>query len=172
VESNLDDLRGGPIPVASVWLTAILEKGDLAEAWPWTAPALRRDLADKWLFKFPERLGDRVPEQLASEIAERGPEHADWAHFAADLIGLFQRIWDYVDFETWGWADLKNPIGVDREIVAIVNVEGHFGDLEEGVQAEALPLVMEHGPEGWNVVSLRREDANEGELMRLDPRDG
>jgi hypothetical protein len=161
----------GPIPVASVWLTAILENGDLGEAWPWTAPALRRDLADKWLFEFPDRARGRDPDQLAAELAEQGSAHSDWGEFAADIVGFFHRIWHYVDFESWGWADLKNPIGVDREIVAIINVEGQFGELEEAVQADALPLVMELGPEGWKVVSLRRSDANEGELMRLDPRD-
>jgi len=50
-------------------------------------------------------------------------------------------------------------------------VEGQFGEIEEAVQADALPLVMELGPEGWKVVSLRRSDAREGELMQLDPRD-
>lgn len=171
MSADPEDLRGGPIPVASVWLTAILENGDLGEAWPWTAPALRRDLADKWLFEFPDRVRGRDPSQLAAELAEQGSAHSDWGEFAADIVGFFHRIWHYVDFESWGWADLKNPIGVDREIVAIVNVEGQFGDLEEAVQADALPLVMELGPEGWKVVSLRRSDANEGELMRLDPRD-
>lgn len=171
MSADPEDLRGGPIPVASVWLTAILENGDLGEAWPWTAPALRRDLADKWLFEFPDRARGRDPNQLAAELAEQGSAHNDWGEFAADIVGLFHRIWHYVDFESWGWADLKSPIGVDREIVAMVNVEGQFGELEEAVQADALPLVMELGPEGWKVVSLRRSDANEGELMRLDPRD-
>lgn len=126
MESRLDDLRGGPIPVASVWLSAILQNGDLAEAWPWTAPALRRDLADKWLYEFPERLGDRDPDQLAADLSAQGPEHTDWVGFTSDLVGFLQRIWHFVDFETWGWADLKNPTGVDREIVAIVNVEGQI----------------------------------------------
>jgi len=52
MSADPEDLRGGPIPVASVWLTAILDNGDLGEAWPWTAPALRRAYARIWLWSF------------------------------------------------------------------------------------------------------------------------
>jgi hypothetical protein len=171
MDRELEDLSKGPIPVASAWLSAVLQDGDLNEAWQWTGDDLRHDLATKWLYEHPNRVGDRDPERLCIELAERGPEHPSWPEFAADLAAFFQRIWAFVDFDTWGWADLKNPIGIDRELVAIVNVEGHFGDLEEGVQADSLPLVMEHTKGGWIVASLRKDDASDAELMRLDPRD-
>jgi hypothetical protein len=71
------------------------------------------------------------------------------AGFAAEL----REKWSDVD-DTWGWTANPKAIGVDLELVMLVD-QGETGYVEATTQVMAIPFVMQHSDDGWRVYALQ-----------------
>lgn len=113
----------GPNTIAWRWLTLILEDGDLRQAWPLTAPHLRRTLARAWVEANPDHpaLVGRDPDELTQELAAAIPTDPLWPAFEGTQLHEFQEVWSWVDLSTYGTASDPRPAGPNEEGVVLVD---------------------------------------------------
>jgi len=116
----------GPTPVAWRWLKLILEEGDLEQAWPLTAPDLRRTLTRAWVDanQTHPALAGGNPTELTEALAAAVSADPLWAAFAQTQLREFQEAWSFVDLATYGAAADPRPSGPDEEGVAFIDTTG------------------------------------------------
>jgi predicted nucleic acid-binding protein len=114
-------LTGPVVEIMHRWLEAIVDRGDLATAWPLTEPDFRLALVQSWLW---EGFAPQVPnvEVAAALLAEPDqPAHPLWDEFAAWRMGRWKAVLpDYViDPSRRGTVSSPYISGVDLEAVMI-----------------------------------------------------
>jgi hypothetical protein len=160
-----------PQAAAMAWVEAVVDRGDLARAWPMTDPTLRLVLAQDWVWSHRHELpapdkpdGRRgvTPahshqvedwDAIARGLAACPSEHPLWDRFAADVIALWQQIWKGFSTRTWSTFDEPEVLGLDLEMVTFVETDESSGPLR-GNYAFARRFAMIHTDSGWLVASV------------------
>jgi hypothetical protein len=78
------------------------------------------------------------------------PEMA--ARLRAGLAVEMRERWSDVD-ETWGWTTSPEPVGVDLDLVMLVE-KAEAGEAEATAELMAIPFIMEHDDGAWRVYEL------------------
>lgn len=181
----------GPNTIAWRWLTLILEEADLRQAWPLTAPDLRRTLTRAWVEanRHHPALVGRGSDELTEALAAVIPTDPLWRAFDETQLREFQEVWSWIDMNTYGTASDPRAAGSNEEGVAFVDttapglVERPDGVLEvAGEYGEPVPIpgktllmrYYEQAPDagvavkigdvenGWRVAGLRHNGTADG----------
>ena len=101
----------GPLESAYAWLTAVVEEGDLAGAWPATDPNLRLALVQSWICANRSRppVSGWSREELARGLAAPRSNHPLWALFAAKQVEKLRAWWGNPNLDEWG-ATIKGRV--------------------------------------------------------------
>lgn len=115
----------GPVGVAVTWLAAVLERQDLAHAWPHTDHRWRLAWAQNWITANRRRarvqLRDR--DELAWSLATKGPKDPLWRPFArTELEALHEALPS--DLHRWAVGGDVRPVDDEHEVVLLIE---HFG---------------------------------------------
>jgi len=140
--------------VATTWVEAVMDRGDLREVWPLTDPTLRLVLAQDWIWTHrhhPFVGPDADRDGLARSLAATSPDHPLWARFAAELLELWQKMWRGFSARSWQPRDDPEVIDLDLEMVTFVEVGGAPGSARD---AFARRFALRHSPDGWRVASI------------------
>lgn len=150
----------GPVMAAAEWLRCILERNDLAEAWPRTDPNLRLVLAQSflWANRGHEAVVGYDLDEAAASLASCGFDHELWPAFEATQVRESHDNWDGFFAGHYGVASRPRPVGVDYEIVKYVETESDEPALVmEPTQVIALVFLLRSSPDGWLMAGLREE---------------
>lgn len=145
---------GGPGLAGARWFSAIVDEGDLVEAWTLTAAELRLALVQTWLIAT-DRADTDDRDTVAAALAD-GPPHPDWDSFAAWQLqkwreGRFRR---FVQ-EGWGLLTLPELVGPDLELVRIA--PGREGaELKPGDAIVVQTLTVQLVGDSWLVAGVGR----------------
>jgi hypothetical protein len=141
------------------WVAAVMDRGDLAGAWPLTDPTLRLVLAQDWVWNHrhelapPERQGmDLDWDTIAAGLAASPPEHELWERFASETVGRWHQIWKGFSSRTWRVSDQPEVLGLDLEVVTFV--EGEEGSTESSHHAFTRRFAMAHTDGRWLVAGI------------------
>jgi hypothetical protein len=148
---------GSPIEVASAWVDAVLKRRNLRRVWPLATPALREKLARAWIEANRDhpQVKDRDLDELMAALASESPDDPLWAPFEETQLAEFETVWADIDLRTWGFASGTRPLGVDRELVLLVNAGSEEAiTLEEDTALPAIGLAMEYTEDRWRVDDL------------------
>lgn len=141
--------------VATAWVEAVMDEGDLGRAWPHTHPTLRLVLVQDWIWahRHQKWLGHRRDwDDLASRLASPRPEHPLWPRFCAELLELWHKIWD--GFSTLTWRPLDDPEVVSLDLETVTFVETGADRVSARRASFARRFAMRHSGEGWQVASI------------------
>lgn len=140
----------GPEDVAAAWVDAVMDRGDLAAAWPLTHPTLRLVLAQHWIWSQRGQavVGDdqRQWDAMAAALAAGPARHPLWERFASDRVRRWREFWPGFSTRTWSVRDEAEPLGVDLEVVTFVETGGP--------PLPARRFAMRDTPDGWLVAGL------------------
>jgi hypothetical protein len=154
---------GTPQEAATAWVEAVMDRGDLTEAWPITDPVLRLVLAQDWVWNHRHELatpeGVQVQwETIAQGLASSPPQHELWERFASETVGRWQQIWKGFNARTWRVSEQAEVLGLDLEMVTFVEVtedsEGGDGPPHSARQAFSRRFAMVHSDGVWLVASV------------------
>ncbi|MEK6272449.1 MAG: hypothetical protein AABM42_07350 [Actinomycetota bacterium] len=148
---------GSPIEVANAWVQAVLESRDLRRVWPLATPALRERGARGWIEANRDHPGvaHRDLDELTAALASESPDDPLWSRFEEAQLAGFATVWSDVDLRTWGFASGTRPLGVDRELVMLVDAGSEEAiTLEEDTALPAIGLAMEYQDDRWRVDDL------------------
>lgn len=146
--------QGGPAQAAGAWFGAIVDRADLAEAWPLTDGPLRLALAQSWILSAAPEAAVQDRDGTARAIADGPPP--GWADFADWRV---QRWRDHTfrDFVTEGWGLVSVPevAGPDVEFVRIA--PGRDGrELPAGARVLVQTLTVRLVDNVWLVAGIGR----------------
>jgi hypothetical protein len=115
----------GPVMAAAEWLRCVLERNDLAEAWPLTDPNLRLVLTQEflWANREHEALAGYDLTDTATSLASCDFEHELWPAFQESQVREFHEAWDEFFSGYYAVASRPRPVGVDYELVKYVETE-------------------------------------------------
>ena len=174
-----DSEPGTPQAAAVRWVEAVMERGDLAEAWPLTDPTLRLVLAQDWVWNHRHELSGPHGSHGSQGSAE-GPEgpgltlahHSDWDaiaqgladspstselwdRFAGDTIGLWQQVWRGFSPRT-SVSEEPEVLDLDMEMVTFLDSDGGSGatGTRPGRTSLARRFAMIHTEGRWLVASI------------------
>ncbi|MCA1691460.1 MAG: hypothetical protein ABR540_10000 [Acidimicrobiales bacterium] len=151
---------GTPQAAALEWVEAVMERRDLAAAWPLTDATLRLVLAQDWVWNHRHDLeagSDHEWDAIGRGLAECPSTHALWERFAQDTVTHWQTIWKGFTPRTWSVSEAPEVLDLDWEMVTFVETG------EPGAQADAVPatvtaftrrFAMLHTDDGWRVASI------------------
>ncbi len=142
-----------PRAVATAWVDAVMDRGDLGAAWRLTDPTLRLVLAQHWVFTHshdPAVGGRDGWDGLARGLAAWPSAHPLWDRFATDRVGRWREFWAGFNTRTWSIRDRHEPLGDDLEVVSFVETGGG-GRPKRPV---ARRLAVRRTAEGWLVAGL------------------
>lgn len=158
---KLDEAAAAQLPVVeAAWrfLRPLYGQADLRGAWPYVHPTLRLCWAQWWLVANRaaiERDGFELG-QVAQALTEPAPQHQLWTHFDRVLTRELTT-WLPVDLAVAGIGTGARPVGLDLEVLYVHAEAPEGGVWEEGVEADALPLVMQLDDGEWQVLNLGYE---------------
>jgi len=141
--------------VATAWVEAVMDESDLARAWPLTHPTLRLVLVQDWIWahRHQQWLGHgRDWDGLATRLAAVDPEDPLWPRFSAELLELWQKIWN--GFSTVTWRSLDDPEVVDLDLETVTFVETEAAQTEAKRYTFARRFALRHSDDGWQVASI------------------
>ncbi len=141
--------------VATTWVKAVMDDGDLATAWPLTHPTLRLVLVQDWIWahRHQQWLGHGSDwDDLATRLAAVEPDHPLWPRFRDELLELWQKIWN--GFSTLTWQSLDDPevVGLDLETVTFVETDAAQAAAKR--YSFARRFALRHSDDGWRVASI------------------
>jgi hypothetical protein len=152
---------GTPQAAAVAWVEAVMDRGDLSQAWPLTDPTLRLVLAQDWVWNHrhdPAIGHGRDWDTIARGLAQYPPQHQLWDRFAGEVVGLWQRIWKGFSASRWRVWEQPEVLGLDLEMVTFVepNPASEAGDLgsQPGRGSLARRFAMRHTDDGWRVAGV------------------
>jgi hypothetical protein len=155
---------GSPQAAAMTWVEAVMDRGDLAAAWPATDPQLRLVLAQDWVWNHrhdPAIGHDADWDAIAHGLAAVPPEDPLWDRFASDVVAVWQRTWKDFSADTWGVWDQPEVLDLDLEMVTFVERDSaaHPAESSElpmrpGHSTFTRRFAMRHTPQGWQVASV------------------
>jgi hypothetical protein len=143
----------GPIAIASGWLNAILEEDKLERAWALTHPAFRRKAVRAWIAanRGHVLVMTRDLADLEEALVKVAFDDPLWDAYAETQLREFREAWQDIDMSRRGWAGDPRPIGPNRELVLLVDIDDpnivdkddrHI--VEEEALIRALGIVLEH----------------------------
>ncbi len=138
-----------PEAAATSWVEAVMDRRDLAAAWPLTDPTLRLVLSQYWIWSHRDEpmVGSQDRwEALAQALAASPSTHPLWERFASDRVRRWREFWGGFSSRTWSVRDEPEPIGVGLVVVTFAETGG-----------PRLPVrrfAMRDTPEGWLVAGL------------------
>ena len=141
-----------PQEVATTWVEAVMDRGDLRAAWPITDATLRLVLAQDWIWAHrhhPWVGHDRDWDSLARALGSAPPEHPLWPRFADEQLELWHKIWKGFDARRWQALDEPEVVALDLEIVTFVEV-----DSAQGRARFARRFALRHTDDGWRMASI------------------
>ncbi len=152
-------LPGSPQASVMAWLEAVMDRADLAAAWPGTDPTLRLVLAQEWIWRHQHEAipGGEDRDALAAALAAAPSDHPLWARFASELTGEWQRIWKGFSSRTWRAWDQAEVVGLDLEIVTLVETGAAEVPPDPRRAALVRRFLVRHTAEGWLVAGLNGE---------------
>jgi hypothetical protein len=135
----------GPVEAALVWME-LLRAGRLAEAWLRMDNRFRLYLARYWCWRHRSTISDSgyEPFDVATGLADDGPEHPLWPAFARSQTPDVGPEHDLA--EGWLAAGPPEPAGPDLEIVRLTPANRALGD------HPPFTLVLCLGSSGWLVA--------------------
>jgi hypothetical protein len=141
----------GPIQIAQMWFTAVLQEKNLGKAWPLTHPRYRQEIAESWVGEAVHPAGQsKDPAGLAEVLAGPAPDDPIWPLFEEATLAIFAEHWSYLDMESWGWVSAANPHGPGTELVYMADLshpglvkKGDGWEVAEGAEFEVTGLLME-----------------------------
>ncbi len=141
--------------VATAWVEAVMDEGDLDRAWPLTHATLRLVLVQDWIWahRHQKWLGHGSDwDGLATRLAAERSDHPLWSRFSAELLELWQKIWK--GFSTLTWESLDDPevVGLDLETVTFVETE--TAQTASQRYSFARRFALRHSDVGWQVASI------------------
>ena len=138
-----------PEDAATAWVDAVMDRGDLAAAWPLTDPTLRLVLTQYWIWSHGDEALVGAQEgwdALARALAACPPAHPLWERFASDRVRRWKEFWGGFSTRTWSVREEPEPMGVGLEVVTFTETGG-----------PPLPVrrfAVRDTPEGWLVAGL------------------
>ncbi len=141
--------------VATAWVEAVMDDGDLARAWPLTHPTLRLVLVQDWIWahRHQQWLGHGSDwDGLATRLAAVDSGDSLWLRFSAELLELWQKIWK--GFSTLTWRSLDDPEVVDLDLETVTFVETEAAQNEAKRYSFARRFALRHSDDGWQVASI------------------
>jgi hypothetical protein len=150
-----------PQEAATRWVEAVMDREDLAAAWPLTDPTLRLVLAQDWVWMHrhhPTIGHDTSWDEVARGLAACPPEHPLWEAFAEELVSRWRKIW--AGFSAGTWAAWQEPevVGLDLEMVTFLESDGlRPVRFEPGRSALARRFALRHTGDGWRLASVSGE---------------
>jgi hypothetical protein len=146
-----------PIGTARKWIWAMLEYGDLREAWTLTDESFRTVLARLWVVanrRHPALTGQQS-RKLIEELSKEAPADHLWDDFASSTIADFRRLWSDVDLKRRGWGNKPRPLSPGYERVLLVEAEGELADADKDRVVPSLIFDMRYDEElGWLVAKV------------------
>ena len=153
--------RGTPQAAAVAWVEAVMDRSDLAAAWPLTDPTLRLVLAQDWVWNHRHELAEpgRVAsdggwEAIAHGLAGCPCTHPLWDRFAFDVVARRQQIWKGFSALTWEVRGQPEVLGLDMEMVTFVEADEAANPTGPGRHAFARRFAMVHTDGQWMVASI------------------
>lgn len=146
--------------VAAAWVEAVMDRGDLAAAWPLTDRTLRLVLAQEWVWD--QRHGPLVGDEddwdaLADALAECPSHHWLWEPFATGLVERWHTVWKGFSARTWAVWDQPEVVGMDLEMVTFVETGGDRPPVAPRRAAFSRRFLARHTDEGWMVAGVNGE---------------
>jgi len=141
--------------VATAWVEAIMDDGELAKAWPLTHPTLRLVLVQDWIWapRHQKWLGRGTDwDDLATNLAVAQPDHPLWPRFSTELLELWHKIWK--GFSTLTWRSLDDPEVVDLDLETVTFVETDAEQAAAKRYSFARRFALRHSEDGWQVASI------------------
>jgi WhiB family transcriptional regulator, redox-sensing transcriptional regulator len=158
------DIDEAPI-TALAWVQAVLDAGDVAEAWPMTDDILRAEAVEEWIDEHLDDPGALTVDDLAAELAQDRPAHAVWPVYAAEQADRWRDAFP-PDLRANGgaWDLLARPEPVAVGVVAAVFVRTPPTRGAGPVPARRLLLAASAG--GWRVAEISAGVARRRETRR------
>jgi hypothetical protein len=155
-----------PQSAAIAWVEAVLDRSDLAAAWPRTDALLRLVLAQDWVWnrRHDPAIGhDRDWDAIATGLAADPPDSDLWDRFARDLVTMWQRTWKGFDTRSWVVRDQPEVLDFDLEMVTFFEPDSSFEQpsgervVQPGHPAFTRRFAMRHTEHGWVVAGVNGE---------------
>ncbi len=144
--------------VAITWVEAVMDNGNLDDAWPLTDPTLRLVLVQDWIWAHRHHawVGSGPDwDGLARSLSEARPDHNLWPRFSTELLELWQKIWRGFSVLTWQPVDSPEVVALDLETVTFVEVSA----VGTGTSRSSFSrrFALRHTADGWRVASINGE---------------
>ena len=149
----------GPAQPAMRWLSSVLTRRDVLEAWGFTDPLLRRELVRAWFDANPHHpaLRDQVREELVEVLGQEEPEHPLWPAFAQTQLVELEAWLEPVDLLSWGLGSAPRPVSLDEEVVILFeSVPGGDRPPRDEVR-RGFKFLMRHADGRWRVAGFPDE---------------
>lgn len=146
-----------PRDVAVAWVSAVMDEGDLAAAWPLTEADLRLVLVQHWVLSHhdDEALVGHAGtwDALAAGLAADPPMSDLWEQFAAERLGRWRQYWTGFSARTWDLRDEPEAPRPDVEVVTFIE-PGRKLSLKPGAPVTYRRLAVRRREDAWLVAGV------------------
>ena len=147
--------------VSAAWafLTPVCVDGDLRSVWPNVDPALRSDLARRWVHDNHRAIeADRLDtDAVVSALAEENPEHPLWVHFERVHVRTLRA--HVPSPSSWGIGASTRMVGPSLELLYVHDTSTlDDGIWEPNTPRNVFPILMHFAEGQWLVRNLGFEE--------------
>jgi hypothetical protein len=149
----------GPVVVAQRFFESLYRDRDLAAAYEVMTPELRGERTDEWVEGNAAHpaLAALDHREVAESLADARSDHALWPAFEESSIQSFAETYSFVDLDSYGYASRPRPIGVDHELVLLLEADRNDPRIfERPTLISGAQFALEHRHDRWLVTGFSR----------------
>lgn len=144
----------GPVAAVWAWLAALTED-DWARAWRLSDDTFRLVRAQAWLWNNRDdpRVAGQDLDELAAALARPNPSHDLWPAFAELEVRAHREAWDRWNLHNMGAGTHPRPVGLDYEVVVLLEAEEPILFTETTLVPDALLFLVHLVDNRWLVAN-------------------
>jgi hypothetical protein len=149
----------GPLESAWCWITAVIQGGSLAEAWPATDPNLRLALAQSWIWNNRSRppVSGWPREELARGLSAARSSHPLWQAFADRQVEKLRSWWGNPNLDDWGATVKGSVLPSAYELIRFAPIRTQAGRVPKPpTKADGRLVLMCSTGEQWLLAAFDR----------------